>query len=50
MQLLYSLQALDDYARLSIPLGMQMAECPLDPMLSKIVSSYYSVLLIGNVN
>ncbi|KAI8051129.1 P-loop containing nucleoside triphosphate hydrolase protein [Syncephalis plumigaleata] len=37
LELLYSLQALDDYARLSVPLGMQMAECPLDPMLSKIL-------------
>ena len=34
LELLYSLNALDDYARLTIPFGMQIAEFPLDPLLS----------------
>ncbi|RUS22224.1 hypothetical protein BC937DRAFT_89952 [Endogone sp. FLAS-F59071] len=38
LELLYSLGALDDYARLTMPLGMQLAEFPVDPMLGKIVS------------
>ncbi|KAA8903152.1 P-loop containing nucleoside triphosphate hydrolase protein [Sphaerosporella brunnea] len=35
LELLYSLGALDEYARLTRPLGLQMAELPLDPMLSR---------------
>jgi ATP-dependent RNA helicase DDX35 len=34
LELLYSLNALDDYGRLTIPFGMQIAEFPLDPLLS----------------
>ncbi|KAG0203719.1 hypothetical protein BGX33_008943 [Mortierella sp. NVP41] len=37
LELLYSLKALDDYGRLTIPLGMRLAEFPLDPMLGKIL-------------
>ncbi|KAI9593336.1 P-loop containing nucleoside triphosphate hydrolase protein [Syncephalis fuscata] len=42
LELLYSLKTLDDHARLTIPLGTQMAECPLDPMLSKILLDAHS--------
>ena len=34
---MYYLGALDEYARLTIPLGIRMAELPLDPMLSKVL-------------
>ncbi|KAF9434626.1 hypothetical protein BGZ76_007704 [Entomortierella beljakovae] len=37
LELLYSLKALDDYGRLTIPLGMRLAESPLDPLLGKIL-------------
>lgn len=33
LELLYSLNALDDYARLTMPFGMHLAEFPLDPLL-----------------
>ncbi|CAI2182999.1 13767_t:CDS:10 [Funneliformis geosporum] len=36
LELLYSLRALDDYGRLTMPLGMQLSEFPVDPMLGKI--------------
>ncbi|KAF8976361.1 hypothetical protein BGZ46_008324 [Entomortierella lignicola] len=37
LELLYSLKALDEYGRLTIPLGMRLAEFPLDPSLGKIL-------------
>ncbi|KAF9978779.1 hypothetical protein BGZ73_000426 [Actinomortierella ambigua] len=37
LELLFSLGALDNYGRLTIPLGMRLAESPLDPLLSKIL-------------
>ncbi|RUP46148.1 P-loop containing nucleoside triphosphate hydrolase protein, partial [Jimgerdemannia flammicorona] len=37
LELLYSLGALDDYGRLTMPLGIQLAEFPVDPMLGKIL-------------
>lgn len=37
LELLYSLGALDDYARLTKPLGYRLAELPVPPMLGKIV-------------
>ncbi|ORZ28195.1 P-loop containing nucleoside triphosphate hydrolase protein [Lobosporangium transversale] len=37
LELLYSLKALDEYGRLTIPLGMRLAEFPLDPLLGKIL-------------
>lgn len=40
LELLYSLGALDEYARLTKPLGTRMAEMPLDPMTAKIVSPF----------
>lgn len=35
LELLYSLGAVDDYARLSKPLGIQMAELAVEPMMAK---------------
>ncbi|CAZ81000.1 unnamed protein product [Tuber melanosporum] len=37
LELLFSLGALDDYARLTKPLGLRMAEMPVDPMIAKIL-------------
>ncbi|KAL7275973.1 hypothetical protein RUND412_001042 [Rhizina undulata] len=37
LELLFALGALDDYARLTKPLGTRMAEMPLDPMTAKIL-------------
>jgi ATP-dependent RNA helicase DDX35 len=34
LELLYSLKALDEYGRLTNPLGMSIAEAPIDPMIS----------------
>ena len=38
-ELLYSLGAVDDYARLSKPLGVRMAELSVEPMMSKVLLS-----------
>ena len=37
LELLYSLKAIDDYGKLTIPLGSRMAELPLTPMVSHIL-------------
>lgn len=37
LELLFSLGALDEHAKLTRPLGMRMAEFPVDPMMAKIV-------------
>jgi len=37
LEFLYCLGALDDEGKLTKPLGMRMAEMPIDPMMSKIV-------------
>jgi ATP-dependent RNA helicase DDX35 len=34
LEILYSLNALDDYSRLTMPFGMNLAEFPLDPLLA----------------
>lgn len=39
LQLLYALQALDAKGRLTNPLGMNMAEIPLEPTLAKVLLS-----------
>ena len=39
LELLYSLGAFDDYAKLTKPLGMRMAELALEPMLAKCLLS-----------
>lgn len=36
-ELLYSLGAVDDYAKLTKPLGMRMAELAVDPMMGKVL-------------
>jgi hypothetical protein len=43
LEFLYCLGALDDEGKLTKPLGVRMAEMPIDPMMSKIVS--YTVLV-----
>ena len=37
LELLYSLGALDDYAKLTKPLGMRMAELSVEPMMAKVL-------------
>ncbi|XP_010529181.1 PREDICTED: probable pre-mRNA-splicing factor ATP-dependent RNA helicase DEAH9 [Tarenaya hassleriana] len=37
LEVLYSLQVLDDDAKLTSPTGFQVAEIPLDPMISKMI-------------
>ncbi|XP_048132236.1 probable pre-mRNA-splicing factor ATP-dependent RNA helicase DEAH9 isoform X1 [Rhodamnia argentea] len=39
LEVLYSLGVLDDDAKLTAPLGFQVAEIPLDPMISKMILS-----------
>lgn len=39
LELLYSLGALDEYAKLTKPLGMQMAELAVEPMMAKTLLS-----------
>jgi ATP-dependent RNA helicase DDX35 len=39
LELLYSLGALDDYAKLTRPLGMRMAELAVEPMMAKTLLS-----------
>jgi ATP-dependent RNA helicase DDX35 len=39
LEMLYSLGALDDYARLTKPLGIRMAELAVEPMMAKVLLS-----------
>ena len=39
LEVLYALGALDEDARLTEPLGLQLAEFPLEPMLAKFLLS-----------
>lgn len=39
LELLYSLGAIDDYAKLTRPLGVRMAELSVDPMMAKVLLS-----------
>ncbi|KAL8683618.1 MAG: hypothetical protein Q9186_000390 [Xanthomendoza sp. 1 TL-2023] len=39
LELLYSLGALDDYAKLTRPLGIRMAELSVEPMMAKVMLS-----------
>ncbi|KAJ3023009.1 ATPdependent RNA helicase [Thoreauomyces humboldtii] len=39
LELLYSLNALDDYGRLTMPFGVQLAEFPVDPLLATMLMS-----------
>ncbi|KAL3480120.1 ATP dependent RNA helicase [Aspergillus californicus] len=42
LELLYSLGAVDDYAKLTKPLGMRMAELAVNPMMAKVLLSAQS--------
>ncbi|KAF7115563.1 hypothetical protein CNMCM5793_002657 [Aspergillus hiratsukae] len=48
-ELLYSLGAVDDYAKLTNPLGMRMAELALDPMLAKVLLSARSFNCVSEI-
>ncbi|GFF53380.1 probable ATP-dependent RNA helicase DHX35 [Aspergillus lentulus] len=48
-ELLYSLGAVDDYAKLTNPLGMRMAELALDPMLAKVLLSARSFNCLSEI-
>lgn len=37
LELLYSLNAIDDFGRLTDPFGMRLAEFPVEPMLGTMV-------------
>ena len=39
LELLYSLNAIDDYAKLTRPLGVRMAELSVEPMMAKVLLS-----------
>ncbi|CAN6482719.1 unnamed protein product [Victoria cruziana] len=43
LEVLYSLGVLDDDAKLTIPVGFQVAEIPLDPMIGKMIVSASSL-------
>lgn len=45
LELLYALGALDEYAKLTRPLGTRMAELPVDPMLAKMVCCVFPTWL-----
>lgn len=49
LELLYSLGALDDYAKLTKPLGMRMAELAVDPMMAKVLLSAKSFDCLGEI-
>ena len=40
LEFLYCLGALDDEGKLTKPLGVRMAEMPVDPMMAKIVRAF----------
>lgn len=48
-ELLYSLGALDDYAKLTRPLGMRMAEIAVEPMMAKTLLSASSFNCLSEV-
>nr|KAJ0186082.1 hypothetical protein LSAT_V11C900459930 [Lactuca sativa] len=43
LEVLYSLGVLDDDAKLTSPVGFQVAELPLDPMVSKMIIASYKL-------
>ncbi|KAI6249745.1 putative ATP-dependent RNA helicase DHX35 [Erysiphe necator] len=49
LELLYSLGALDDYAKLTRPLGVRMAEIAVDPMLAKTLLSASSFNCLSEI-
>ncbi|KAL4751510.1 hypothetical protein BDW72DRAFT_92072 [Aspergillus terricola var. indicus] len=48
-ELLYSLGAIDDYAKLTKPLGMRMAELAVNPMMAKVLLSAQSFGCLGEI-
>ncbi|KAE8393934.1 ATP dependent RNA helicase [Aspergillus alliaceus] len=48
-ELLYSLGAVDDYAKLTKPLGMRMAELAVDPMMAKVLLSAQSFHCLSEI-
>ena len=49
LELLYSLGALDEYAKLTRPLGFRMAELAVEPMMAKTLLSAQSFECLGEV-
>ncbi|KAE8147245.1 P-loop containing nucleoside triphosphate hydrolase protein [Aspergillus avenaceus] len=49
LELLYSLGAVDDYAKLTKPLGMRMAELAVDPMMAKVLLSAQSFNCLSEI-
>lgn len=47
LEFLYSLKALDEEGRLTRPLGINMAEVPVDPMMAAIVRLPEVSALVG---
>ncbi|KAE8335137.1 hypothetical protein BDV24DRAFT_144494 [Aspergillus arachidicola] len=48
-ELLYSLGVVDDYAKLTQPLGMRMAELAVDPMMAKVLLSAESLNCLSEI-
>ncbi|GMF81122.1 unnamed protein product [Aspergillus oryzae] len=48
-ELLYSLGVVDDYAKLTKPLGMRMAELAVDPMMAKVLLSAESLNCLSEI-
>lgn len=48
-ELLYSLGAVDDYAKLTKPLGMRMAELAVDPMMAKVLLAAPSFACLSEI-
>ena len=49
MELLYSLRAIDDYAKLTRPLGVRMAELSVEPMMAKVLLSAASYSCLSEI-
>jgi ATP-dependent RNA helicase DDX35 len=49
LELLYSLGALDDYAKLTKPMGLRMAELSVEPMMAKVLLSATSFNCLSEI-
>jgi ATP-dependent RNA helicase DDX35 len=49
LELLYSLGALDDYAKLTKPMGLRMAELSVEPMMAKVLLSASSFSCLSEI-
>lgn len=49
LELLYSLGTLDDYAKLTRPLGIRMAELAVEPMMAKVLLSASSMSCLSEI-